>query len=183
APPPQKRGRTAARTPRCRTPVFCWPTPGSRRPLALPLLSRADHIADLHGCDRQRVDLDTERPERVLDRRRERRRHAHPPTFAAALNAILGERRRRHDMAEDRKSTRLNSSHVSISYAVFCLKKKRRIHDSSFYKNKRYTLSGNNMDILIPTQLLISPHPPQSQTTPQNISTHNTQQRSILSPV
>src|SRR5207249_5928158 len=28
--------------------------------------------------------------------------------------------------AIDRKSTRLNSSHVSISYAVFCLKKKRR---------------------------------------------------------
>src|SRR6266513_3084546 len=29
--------------------------------------------------------------------------------------------------ARDRKSTRLNSSHVSISYAVFCLKKKNRI--------------------------------------------------------
>src|SRR5690606_40711818 len=28
--------------------------------------------------------------------------------------------------AEDRKSTRLNSSHVKISYAVFCLKKKKR---------------------------------------------------------
>src|SRR5690554_7989572 len=28
-------------------------------------------------------------------------------------------------VAEDRKSTRLNSSHVRISYAVFCLKKKR----------------------------------------------------------
>src|SRR5437868_15535983 len=27
---------------------------------------------------------------------------------------------------EDRKSTRLNSSHVSISYAVFCLKKKKK---------------------------------------------------------
>ena len=27
----------------------------------------------------------------------------------------------------DRKSTRLNSSHVSISYAVFCLKKKKNI--------------------------------------------------------
>src|SRR5437868_10391820 len=27
----------------------------------------------------------------------------------------------------DRKSTRLNSSHVSISYAVFCLKKKKRL--------------------------------------------------------
>src|SRR5699024_12146350 len=30
----------------------------------------------------------------------------------------------------DRKSTRLNSSHVSISYAVFCLKKKTNIHIS-----------------------------------------------------
>src|SRR5690606_40782215 len=29
-------------------------------------------------------------------------------------------------VGEDRKSTRLNSSHVKISYAVFCLKKKRR---------------------------------------------------------
>src|SRR4051812_49796263 len=28
-------------------------------------------------------------------------------------------------LATDRKSTRLNSSHMSISYAVFCLKKKR----------------------------------------------------------
>src|SRR5437870_10395676 len=28
-------------------------------------------------------------------------------------------------MSSDRKSTRLNSSHVAISYAVFCLKKKR----------------------------------------------------------
>src|SRR2546430_11894572 len=30
--------------------------------------------------------------------------------------------------AIDRKSTRLNSSHSQISYAVFCLKKKKRIH-------------------------------------------------------
>src|SRR5437870_8810983 len=29
--------------------------------------------------------------------------------------------------AEDRKSTRLNSSHVAILYAVFCLKKKRKL--------------------------------------------------------
>src|SRR3712207_7149933 len=33
-------------------------------------------------------------------------------------------RPRRHDRARDRKSTRLNSSHANISYAVFCLKKK-----------------------------------------------------------
>src|SRR5690606_41731255 len=33
--------------------------------------------------------------------------------------------KRAHDLAQDRKSTRLNSSHVKISYAVFCLKKKK----------------------------------------------------------
>src|SRR5207253_9322255 len=35
-----------------------------------------------------------------------------------------GRRRRRRVGEGDRKSTRLNSSHVAISYAVFCLKKK-----------------------------------------------------------
>src|SRR5690242_20971048 len=30
---------------------------------------------------------------------------------------------------EDRKSTRLNSSHMSISYAVFCLKKKKKVNN------------------------------------------------------
>src|SRR5690348_17840963 len=34
---------------------------------------------------------------------------------------------RGHEPAPDRKSTRLNSSHPSISYAVFCLKKKKNI--------------------------------------------------------
>src|SRR5690348_17558012 len=33
----------------------------------------------------------------------------------------------------DRKSTRLNSSHPSISYAVFCLKKKIRISSIGFF--------------------------------------------------
>src|SRR5207249_10591218 len=40
---------------------------------------------------------------------------------------LQGHARRSHQFAAvqlDRKSTRLNSSHVSISYAVFCLKKK-----------------------------------------------------------
>src|SRR3712207_9008337 len=32
---------------------------------------------------------------------------------------------------EDRKSTRLNSSHANISYAVFCLKKKKITNDKS----------------------------------------------------
>src|SRR3712207_8296770 len=32
----------------------------------------------------------------------------------------------------DRKSTRLNSSHANISYAVFCLKKKKKIVNNTF---------------------------------------------------
>src|SRR3989454_2537562 len=38
------------------------------------------------------------------------------------------ERERRLRALEDRKSTRLNSSHLVISYAVFCLKKKKKSH-------------------------------------------------------
>src|SRR3712207_8045115 len=34
--------------------------------------------------------------------------------------------------AQDRKSTRLNSSHANISYAVFCLKKKKNIKKISY---------------------------------------------------
>src|SRR3712207_8891062 len=37
---------------------------------------------------------------------------------------LPAESERRHGEPEDRKSTRLNSSHANISYAVFCLKKK-----------------------------------------------------------
>src|SRR5258707_8766515 len=52
-------------------------------------------------------------------------RSALEPRFAASLH------RHRHPLpparpARDRKSTRLNSSHANISYAVFCLKKKKR---------------------------------------------------------
>src|SRR5688572_31590662 len=41
-----------------------------------------------------------------------------------------------HDVAddqEDRKSTRLNSSHSQISYAVFCLKKKKKEKERQYY--------------------------------------------------
>src|SRR2546426_4887942 len=39
---------------------------------------------------------------------------------------VVGSNRGNRDGLEDRKSTRLNSSHLVISYAVFCLKKKIR---------------------------------------------------------
>src|SRR5947209_12611625 len=38
----------------------------------------------------------------------------------------------------DRKSTRLNSSHANISYAVFCLKKKKHHHKSNTLHTHRY---------------------------------------------
>src|SRR3989442_5325690 len=40
----------------------------------------------------------------------------------------------------DRKSTRLNSSHVRISYAVFCLKKKQRIFHMHYLLHKALVL-------------------------------------------
>src|SRR5258707_5230426 len=49
--------------------------------------------------------------------------------FAAERPCRLGDQGRRFVEADhqlpDRKSTRLNSSHANISYAVFCLKKKK----------------------------------------------------------
>src|SRR3989442_6307842 len=51
---------------------------------------------------------------------------AHAPGGHHAEVGVAGAefRRRRLPRRGDRKSTRLNSSHVRISYAVFCLKKK-----------------------------------------------------------
>src|SRR3712207_8724064 len=37
------------------------------------------------------------------------------------------------NLAQDRKSTRLNSSHANISYAVFCLKKKKTTYTAISY--------------------------------------------------
>src|SRR5256885_4896850 len=45
-----------------------------------------------------------------------------PPAAAGRTNAPAGS-------SSDRKSTRLNSSHLVISYAVFCLKKKKQQSD------------------------------------------------------
>src|SRR5207253_7114948 len=46
-------------------------------------------------------------------------------------------RRRRIVAVQDRKSTRLNSSHVAISYAVFCLKKKKQSVSASKTRTRR----------------------------------------------
>src|SRR4051794_41493934 len=73
---------------------------------ALPILARPDAEARQHlhqgGVGLQRL---TEAPHEQL------------------VLLVVGQRLGQGD--EDRKSTRLNSSHPSISYAVFCLKKKK----------------------------------------------------------
>src|SRR2546430_8260559 len=42
---------------------------------------------------------------------------------------------------QDRKSTRLNSSHSQISYAVFCLKKKKNHNDYNLYTQVYHTIA------------------------------------------
>src|SRR5690625_6272979 len=50
------------------------------------------------------------------------------PALSPQPGRAACRRERRHPYARgDRKSTRLNSSHVAISYAVFCLKKKKKV--------------------------------------------------------
>src|SRR5439155_13238744 len=74
------------------------------------------------------------RPPHRRARARGRDRPRHPRRLAHAARASGGHARRAGDQLAarserlrrtDRKSTRLNSSHVAISYAVFCLKKKK----------------------------------------------------------
>src|SRR3712207_8245163 len=58
---------------------------------------------------------------------------ADPPAIvrpiAPGMHLGSGFTKRRVENLQDRKSTRLNSSHATISYAVFCLKKKKK-HNS-----------------------------------------------------
>src|SRR6266498_4360894 len=60
--------------------------------------------------------------------------HHQPHGRLRAPDGAPGCRLRRHG---DRKSTRLNSSHVRISYAVFCLKKKKTTHPALLPKKKK----------------------------------------------
>src|SRR3712207_8996739 len=63
-------------------------------------------------------------PERRHTSAAQARRCAARPGRDRGAAAVLTEVERRSRAIQDRKSTRLNSSHANISYAVFCLKKK-----------------------------------------------------------
>src|SRR5207245_4498210 len=52
-------------------------------------------------------------------------------TFPDNAEEMINELRKSQAIRTDRKSTRLNSSHGSISYAVFCLKKKKERNNNT----------------------------------------------------
>src|SRR2546430_7695221 len=56
---------------------------------------------------------------------------------AGTHGGTLHDRRATFGSLGDRKSTRLNSSHSQISYAVFCLKKKKRLASGSLFGHTR----------------------------------------------
>src|SRR3712207_6928420 len=66
--------------------------------------------------------------------RRDRAGRPVPGHARRQAGRVAAGRRRRARALRDRKSTRLNSSHANISYAVFCLKKKKK-------KGKRHPLT------------------------------------------
>src|SRR2546429_5492335 len=81
---------------------------------------------------RSRVDLRQRRARQFLQRllrlRWRRRLWFGGRDFPQQARVQMHLWRRRRGVQRDRKSTRLNSSHGYISYAVFCLKKKKYIH-------------------------------------------------------
>src|SRR5689334_18546490 len=81
-----------------------------------PIIGIAQTGSDLSPCNRHHLVL----AERVRDGIREA--GGIPLEFPTHPIQETGKR----PTAADRKSTRLNSSHSSISYAVFCLKKKKK---------------------------------------------------------
>src|SRR3712207_9003785 len=63
--------------------------------------------------------------------------------IGAAIGILMASRK-------DRKSTRLNSSHANISYAVFCLKKKKIYQQSCPLAVSPLSLSTHSSLLLIP---------------------------------
>src|SRR5690606_40521632 len=83
-------------------------------------LGRGGHLPRQVRPPSGRADADPE----AAPRHRQRRRHRLKRRPRTSSGREVGSPKRGFS-GPDRKSTRLNSSHVKISYAVFCLKKKK----------------------------------------------------------
>src|SRR5438034_3754964 len=82
-------------------------------------------------------------PERFAQRPAVLERMEPPGRHECRWRNVFGRDRFHPDLARppvDRKSTRLNSSHTVISYAVFCLKKKKKIKIKNLEPSKRSTI-------------------------------------------
>src|SRR5256885_8802814 len=66
--------------------------------------------------------------------------------FECATRLARSKAHPRSNPKQDRKSTRLNSSHLVISYAVFCLKKKNKINANATYQ---FILSESTEQLMI----------------------------------
>src|SRR6266478_6391565 len=113
-----------------RSRVRCSASPSTRHPLRDPRLSLGPISETLRGSDDithlsffsasvYSSAVHRTEPQNILRRR-----------LPGGCSRSPGDRRR------DRKSTRLNSSHSQISYAVFCLKKKKKVFKSCLYDKK-----------------------------------------------
>src|SRR5690625_6430964 len=96
-----------------------WESPAWKDYETVPAIQRAD---DYHADNMSRIRLYVGRPDPTGVNAPEEIRD---PAALAPLRDLFGGLERHSRMLQDRKSTRLNSSHVAISYAVFCLKKTR----------------------------------------------------------
>src|SRR3712207_8375789 len=91
-----------------------------RRPPRSTLFPYTTLFRSGQGLSPEQVE-EPEHPRRIMP---DRGPVAHPQRGVDRLEAPVGQQPRA-GLVVDRKSTRLNSSHANISYAVFCLKKQK----------------------------------------------------------
>src|SRR5204863_9992722 len=108
-------------------PILFFSRTGSHRNLPSFPTRRSSDLLDHHEVRPDRAGPAVTHRAQALERttRQHDYHHARRRPGATARTARAASRSApRGSQATDRKSTRLNSSHVEISYAVFCLKKK-----------------------------------------------------------
>src|SRR5690349_5522591 len=135
------------------TRIYCRPSCPSRRPkrenIAFFSSTEAAERAGFRACHRCRPNRPKSTNTAVQRARDYIDEHAGDLDERITL-ALLSDHA---GLSQDRKSTRLNSSHVEISYAVFCLKKKKKTQSKNSATINLSTLmriSDNNATYILP---------------------------------